>query len=177
MKQQEFQIRDALAEDMGDVERISIANKSQKDPTYWDLCKMRMDSKELSVFVAETPAKEIVGYGLLNWKPKYRLYENLNIPEIQDLNVLPEYRRRGIAKALIRECEEKAAVKGHQEMGISFGLTKEYGYAQKLYISLGYVPDGFGVTYDREPVPHGQLKAVDDNLCLMLIKKLTACPN
>lgn len=57
-------------------------------------------------------------------------------------------------------------------MGIAFGLHSSYGAAQRLYIKLGYIPDGQGATYDRKQIAYGDFKPVDDDLCLMLMKAL-----
>ena len=173
MGQEPIRIEAVGTQGLADIKEVSLGNRSRKDLSYWELSAMRMESNELTAFVAyHEETNKPVGYGFLNWKPKYRVYDQQNIPEIQDLNVLSEFRRQGIAKKLIRACEDLAREKGRSDVGISFGLTRDYGYAQRLYISLGYIPDGFGVTYDREPVPHGQLRAVDDDLCLMLVKSL-----
>jgi len=86
--------------------------------------------------------------------------------------VVPEARRQGIATRLIEECENRAREEGAEQIGISVGLTKDYGPAQRLYVKLGYMPDGFGITWDREPVSHGQRVAVDEDLCLMMVKDL-----
>jgi ribosomal protein S18 acetylase RimI-like enzyme len=112
------------------------------------------------------------GFCLLNWKPRYVLYRRLGIPEIQDINIVPEHRRKGHATALIKWCEGLARAKGCGHIGISVGLTKNYGAAQILYSKLGYVPDGNGVTYDREAVESGRLYRLDDNLALMMLKPL-----
>ncbi len=109
---------------------------------------------------------------LLNWTPRYSLYRRLGIPEIQDLNVLPKYRRRGIATKLIAWCEDAARAKKCELMGMAVGLTKDYGPAQVLYIKLGYMPDGNGITYDREGVKHGTTYPMDDNMSLMLVRPL-----
>lgn len=112
------------------------------------------------------------GYVFLNQKPKYHLYARLGIAEIQDLNVHSDYRRRGHAKKLIQHCENLAREAGDEMIGISVGLTAEYGLAQILYASIGYHPDGNGVTVDRGQVAHGTTVKLDDDLCLMLIKTL-----
>ena len=57
-------------------------------------------------------------------------------------------------------------------MGLAVGLHRSYGAAQRLYARLGYMPDGYGVTYDREAVVPGDFRAVDDELCLMMVKTL-----
>lgn len=115
---------------------------------------------------------EDVGFCILNWKPRYSLYKTLAIPEIQDLNVVPDARRNGAATKLIEQCEALAITEGKNAIGISVGLTRDYGAAQILYIQKGYVPDGYGVTYDREGVQSHRSYPLDDNLSLMMIKPL-----
>lgn len=115
---------------------------------------------------------ELSGFALLNWTPRYSLYRKLDIPEIQDLNVLPAKRRRGIARAIVDYCENAARAKGCQLMGIAVGLTKEYGAAQVMYIKMGYVPDGNGATYDRQGVQANMTYTLDDDFALMLVKAL-----
>ncbi len=114
----------------------------------------------------------LVGYCMLNWKPKYHFFRKFGIPEIQDLNVIPEARRKGVATSLITYCEGLARTKGIEQMGIGVGLLSDYGPAQRLYARLGYMPDGCGVTYDRETVSHGEIRSIDDDLCLMMVKDL-----
>jgi ribosomal protein S18 acetylase RimI-like enzyme len=116
--------------------------------------------------------KKAVGFGILNFEPKYSLYQKLNIPEIQDLNVIPDMRRQGIGTALIAAFEEVAVDQGVEHIGISVGMTKDYGPAQRLYSKLGYIPDGNGITYDREPIDVNRSYPVDDDLCLMMVKEL-----
>ena len=113
-----------------------------------------------------------VAFGILNFEPKYNLYKKLDIPEIQDLNVIPEAREQGVATALVETFEKLARDQGLESIGISVGLTKDYGPAQRLYVKLGYMPDGGGVTYDREGVTVGQAYPADDDLCLMMVKEL-----
>ncbi len=100
------------------------------------------------------------------------LYKKLDIPEIQDLNVASNYRQQGIATKMIESFENLARDQGAEYIGISVGLTKDYGPAQRLYNKLGYAPDGNGITYDRAAVSHGQRVLVNDDLCLMLLKEL-----
>jgi len=45
------------------------------------------------------------GYAILNHQPKYNLYKKLAIPEIQDVFVIPDHRKQGIATQLIHYCE------------------------------------------------------------------------
>lgn len=116
--------------------------------------------------------EKLCGFCLLNWQPRYSLYRKLGIPEIQDLNVLERFRRKGIATLLIEEAEDIARAKKCELVGISVGLTKDYGAAQILYTKLGYVPDGNGVTYDRAGVHLGKSYPMDDNLALMMTKAL-----
>lgn len=116
---------------------------------------------------------EIAAYCVLNWSPKYPMFAKLSIPEIQDLNVAPAFRRRGFATQMIAHCEGLARDKGCEDMGIGVGLVSSYGPAQRLYVKLGYVPDGQGLNYDRQPIGFGEFRPVDDDLCLMLTKPLS----
>ena len=92
------------------------------------------------------------------------------MPEISDLNVLPTFRKNGIGSTLIEQCEELAATKSDL-VGIGVGLYADYGLAQKLYIKLGYTPDGHGITYDYQPVIPGHKYTVDDDLTLWFTKR------
>lgn len=111
------------------------------------------------------------GYGQLNVRPRYALYQKLAYPEIQDVNVLSDYRRQGVATAIIHHLEEEARHQGYQGVGISVGITRHFGPAQRLYWKLGYEPDGYGATHDRIGVEETGRYASHE-LCLMLLKSL-----
>jgi GNAT superfamily N-acetyltransferase len=112
------------------------------------------------------------GLCVLNFAPIYPAFKRLNIPEIQDLNVTPAFRRQGVGAAIIAACENRVRSMGHDMVGMGVGLTSSYGAAQRLYARLGYVPDGAGVYYDGQPVIHGELRSIDDDLCLYMVKEL-----
>ncbi len=84
------------------------------------------------------------GYVTVKWHSEYPSFAEQGIPEVSDLNVLPEFRRRGIASRLVDEAErrifERSAV-----AGIGVGVSADYGPAQRMYVSRGYVPDGRGL--------------------------------
>lgn len=109
------------------------------------------------------------GFAILNYEPRYDLYRRMGIPEIQDVFVLPEARRNGVAKALIRHCEQHVKA---DMVGISVPVSPQFGAAQRLYYQLGYEPDGNGVTYERVALNHGDMVKLDDGLCLMMLKSL-----
>jgi hypothetical protein len=44
---------------------------------------------------------QFAGYVTVNWRPTYIGFSDLGIPEIQDLNVLMMFRRKGIASRLL----------------------------------------------------------------------------
>lgn len=143
-----------------------IAMRGEGDDGYW-----LRSMKERDVFIAALDGRD-AGSVVLNWQPQYSLYRKLDIPEIQDLHVVPDARRRGIGAALIAHCENLIREDGHTQAGISVGLHGAFGAAQRLYVRLGYMPDGNGITYERQPVSAGDRCAVDDDLCLMMVKDL-----
>lgn len=114
----------------------------------------------------------IAGYVHLNFHPLYAPFARLNIPEIQDLFVSPDYRRQRIGENLILACEKIAVERGFDSIGIGVGVSGDFGAAQRLYIKLGYMPDGAGVVFDRQKVQSGDIRPIDDRLCLMVLKTL-----
>jgi GNAT superfamily N-acetyltransferase len=114
---------------------------------------------------------QFAGYLTINWRPIYPGSVELQIPEIQDLNVLPEFRRRGIATQLLDRAEAEVARK-YSAVAIGVGLHPGYNNAQRLYVKRGYIPDGKGITYNDRYVPEGEQVVVDDNLVLHFTKQL-----
>lgn len=63
---------------------------------------------------------------------------HLRVPEIQDVFVLPERRRQGIASQLTRAAEVEAGKRGWES--ISLSVSQEGNeFARRLYAKLGYV--------------------------------------
>ena len=125
-------------------------------------------ASERFVWVAFNQDK-FLGYVTLKLHSEYLPFQEDNIPEIKDLNVLPIYRKQGIGSALIQKAEDKALAFG-KWVGIGVGLTADYGEAQKMYVKRGYVPDGRGVTYTYKTVEWDCDYKVNDDLVLWFIK-------
>jgi hypothetical protein len=104
-------------------------------------------------------------------RSEYPYFLANNIPEINDLNVFPEFRNKGIAGSIIDELEKEIS-ETHETIGIGVGLFKDYGTAQRLYFKKGYIPDGNGLQYNYEEVQPGTHVYVDDDLNLYYTKKL-----
>lgn len=114
---------------------------------------------------------QFAGYVTVNWRPSYPGFSEQNIPEIQDLNILRKFRRRGIASRLLDHAEQEIA---HQSrvVGIGVGLHPGYNEAQRLYVKRGYIPDGLGITYRDRYIHEGEQVLLDDELILHLTKQL-----
>ena len=115
--------------------------------------------------------ERFAGYTTLNWQPTYPPFAEAGIPEIQDLNVLPEFQRQGIATRLLDEAEELVS-ESRSEVGIGVGLHPGYNAARRLYGKRNYVPDGRGITYHNRFLEEGAHIVVDDGLVLHLTKRL-----
>lgn len=112
---------------------------------------------------------EFAGWGHVVDKSDYPHFAENGIPEIQNFDVIPPYRKRGIGSKLLDALEELAFIKSNT-IGIGFGLNVNYGAAQKLYIKRGYIPDGRGMIYNNQPVEPGSQVRADDDLVLFLTK-------
>ena len=119
---------------------------------------------------------QFAGYVTLNRAPDYPGFAALQIPEIQDLNVLPQFRRNSIGSRLLDRAESEAA-KFSAVIGIGVGLHPGYNAAQRLYVMRGYVPDGLGVTYRNRYVEEYAPVTLDDDLLLHLTKRLHEIPS
>jgi len=125
---------------------------------------------ERTVWVARVN-RVFAGYVTLCRYSHYPPFAATEIPEIKDLNVLPQYRNHAIASKLMDEAERAAG--GYSKIvGIGVGMYPDYGVAQRLYVKRGYIPDGRGLCYDYRQLQPGNPTINDDNLVLMLTKKL-----
>ncbi len=139
--------------------------------SFWLEMLDRQAEGKLVVVVARDDTGPL-GYAFLKWQSQYPPFADAGRPEISDLRVARPARRQGVATAIIVRCEQLAAHAGHTSIGIGFGLYAGYGAAQRLYVRLGYVPDGNGLTANCAPVEAGTTVRVDDDLVLWLVKEL-----
>lgn len=124
-----------------------------------------------SIWIAKMNQK-FCAYVTLKWKAEYPFFYKNNIPEIIDLNVLPNFRKKGIGTQLLLKCEQAAKDRGHPEIGLGVGMTRDYGEAQRLYSRLGFLPDGRGLHSKCKEVEYGNSVTLDDDLVLYFTKKL-----
>jgi GNAT superfamily N-acetyltransferase len=122
------------------------------------------------VFVAFVDS-EFAGYVTVIWKSTYPPFADAGVSEINDFNVLPSFRRRGIGSALMDAAE--ATISERSDVaGIGVGMTADYGQAQRMYPKRGYVPDGRGLAQGGEVVKFRQPIVVDDSTALWFTKDL-----
>jgi GNAT superfamily N-acetyltransferase len=130
------------------------------------LAEQRAGTRDILVATVDG---EYAGYVTVRWESPYEPFGG--IPEIQDFNVLPKLRRRGIGTALMDAAEalvaERSAV-----VGIGVGLYPDYGQAQRMYVRRGYLPDGRGLIYDGRQVAPMETIRNDDAATLMFTKQL-----
>jgi GNAT superfamily N-acetyltransferase len=123
-----------------------------------------------AVLVATVDGR-FAGYLTVCWASGYAPFREDGIAEIVDLNVLPEFRRRGIGSALLDAAEALIATRG-DVAGIGVGLYADYAAAHRMYLRRGYLPDGRGVACHGSPAAPGSTVRVDDDLALMMTRRL-----
>lgn len=166
-------IRKAAIDDLPALEGIARGMGQVHETGYFARCLQEQAEGRRQIFLAlEGAAGAAAGYVQLNDYPLYAPFRRFGMPEIQDLNVLPDYRQRGIGAQLVAYCEEVARAAGKADIAISVGLHASFGAAQRLYVRAGYVPDGAGIAYDDVPVRAGEMRPIDDNLTLKMTKSL-----
>lgn len=141
-----------------------------KPAGYFAECCQLQEWGEMVLLVA-AEGDVYCGHVKVVWQSDYIFFRDNGIPEIQDLNVLPGFRRQGIGEGLVAEAEDVIRERSFVA-GIGVGLYADYGSAQRMYTRRGYIPDGRGVMYDGQPVTPGQAYPVDDALILYLTRRL-----
>lgn len=116
-------------------------------------------------------AGEFAGYLTIAWISAYPPFKEAKIPEIQDLNVLKKFQRKGIASKMMDEAEKRIKTRS-PKAGIGVGMPPDYGPAQVMYIRRGYIPDGRGLMCEGLPVEYHTKIIVHDNLSLQMTKLL-----
>ena len=111
-----------------------------------ELCQRyeKENQSEKRVTLVAVSAGQVIGYTNVVWQSDYEPFLEAGIPEINDMSVITRFQKQGIGTALIEKAEKIAIAKDKKEIGIGFGLTPDYGSAQRLYVKLGYIPDGRG---------------------------------
>jgi len=156
-----------------DLQSIAVAFKNmgwKKSATMYRRYLYEQVAGIRTCFVAIVDGK-FAGYVTVNWQPAYVGFAGPNIPEIQDLNVLTKYRRKGIASRLLDRAEGEAARRS-SVVGIGVGLG--YNATQRLYAKRGYIPDARGITYRNRFVEEAASEVVDDDLVMHFTKQLLA---
>ena len=120
-------------------------------------------SEEESTYLVAWEDDQPLGHVHIAWSGTH-----LSVPEIQDVFVLPEHRRRGIATRLSDAAEEKVRERGWAR--ISLSVSKEGNPAARLlYAKLGYVDAGIDpVTVSGTILLRDRPFEVDDTLVYLV---------
>ena len=151
------------------IEGTKETNVSRYDE-YLKMCVKENDEMKRVTFGAFVE-NDFAGMVNVIFKSSYPYFNSNNIPEINDLLVIPRFRNKGIAKKIIDEAESYTA-KSYKKIGLGVGLYKDYGAAQRLYFKNGYIPDGNGLMYNNVEVKPGIHAKVDDDLLIYLYKQI-----
>jgi GNAT superfamily N-acetyltransferase len=143
----------------------------QESTEKWSRYFTEQQAKDRTAIIMEKEGR-IIGYASLLRNSAYPFFKNESIPEINDVWIAEDKRRQGFGTMLLNHLEAMAIKEGYKKIGLGVGLYPDYGQAQKLYFSLGYEPDGKGITYKGAYVTPGVAYPVDDDLLLWLIKAL-----
>jgi GNAT superfamily N-acetyltransferase len=143
----------------------------QRDEAFWRRCLDEQSRGERTTAIA-SEGGAIRGYAQLIWKSAYGSFRAARTPEIRDLMVAEKARRQGIGTGLVVHLGRTAHGAGARQIGSGVGLNEGYGAAQRLFVKLGFMPDGRGLTAGNAPVFPGDSVTADDTLLLWLVRNL-----
>ena len=101
-------IRLLRSDDIDPIADAFAALGWNKPATQYERYLAQQDAGERLVLVGFVH-QAFAGYVTIAWLSEYTPFSVEQIPEIQDFNVLPQYRRRGIGTALMDEAERRIA--------------------------------------------------------------------
>lgn len=151
----EIKIRQAKLEDIGQL--CDARNNEQLFRQYLEEC----DGETAHFLVAEIHGK-IVGFGLVYLDVTKNGKKKSHLPKLSDLYVVEEYRRKGVATALIQARESLAKKYGYSLIYVSIDPMESYemiALAKKLsYFPLQEQPypvsalyyDSQGLAYEKQ---------------------------
>ncbi|MCJ8008548.1 GNAT family N-acetyltransferase [Lederbergia wuyishanensis] len=163
-----LKIRNLLSEDCEIISKAFAEQGWNKPVFQYERYLSEQKEGVRKILVAEYD-NQFSGYLTIKWESDYASFGSKGIPEIVDLNVLIKYRKKGVATSLMDEAERIVSEK-YDSIGIGFGLTSDYGAAQRIYVKRGYIPDGLGVSQNGKFLTYGDKITVDDDLVLYLTK-------
>lgn len=155
----------------GDVDRIFVGlidHDVSKPRVYVEHCWQENLTRQRVTFLALHKG-DLAGWGHLVRESEYAFFREQGIPELKNLDVVPPFRRQGVGAQLM-DTVEQLAFEQYDTIGIGFGLYADYGPAQRMYVTRGYIPDGRGMISHNRPVVPGSRVLVDDDLVLFLTK-------
>jgi ribosomal protein S18 acetylase RimI-like enzyme len=124
----------SLAKEMFEIEPITMPSEANSNK-WLDFVKDGLDKKRTLLLLAKAE-KKIVGFvsATLPREPIFELAESFGI--INELYVLPEFRRKGIGKKLLEECSNRIRAEGFKIVRLSV-LPKDEN-AIRLYQKSGF---------------------------------------
>jgi GNAT superfamily N-acetyltransferase len=149
---------------------VTVTELQQDEVAYVDrylpLNRLDQQRAEGSTYLIAWDHDQPVGHAHVAW-----VGTRLGVPEIQDVFVVPERRRRGTAAQLTDAAEQEAHVRGWDAISLS---VSQYGNvaARELYAKLGYADAGIDpVRVSGTIMLRGRPFEVDDTL-VYLVKSL-----
>jgi GNAT superfamily N-acetyltransferase len=142
---------------------VSVTQLQPSEVAYVDqrlpLSRLGQPLEEGSTYLVAWDDDQPVEHAHIAW-----VGTHLGLPEIQDVFVLPERRRRGIAAQLTRAAEEEARARGSDSISLSVSQEGNVA-ARRLYAKLGYVDAGVDPVRVSEAITvRGRPFEVDDTL-------------
>ena len=135
-----FTIRKIIAQD---VDFILVAFDWQSREQWLRYLEENQSGQRITLLAVQD--ERILGYTNLVWQSDYPPFFEQDIPEINNMHILPDYQHQGIGTALIQACETLVRQTGRSVIGIGVAQAENYAAAQRLYPFLGYFPDGRGL--------------------------------
>ena len=166
----EIKIRKMVERDIREFPQAFSLQGWNKPVSQFQTYFEEQENGKRQLFIATVDGK-VAGYATILPHDKSGPFKDMDIPVINDLNILEKYQKNGVGTALMDYIEN--FVKEYSStICLSVGLHSGYGSAQRMYVKRGYIPDGSGVWFNGEQWKQYEPCVKDDELVLYLSKSL-----
>jgi ribosomal protein S18 acetylase RimI-like enzyme len=134
----QFQIRAARAEDVDGIAALDAWAWPERANPYGARSAPFSTRFSLADLKVALVGRRHIGFVAL--APRTRLAANSHVGLVRSLLVAPDYRRAGVARALLAAAEASASARGFQKIGVNVLSSNSAGLA--LFSKLGFAEEG-----------------------------------
>lgn len=145
-------VRSAKTQDVSQIQDLKSGQLSAETLLAQSEHRLKEVEEGKAAYLIVESHGQIIGHAFIKFYGKSTAPD---YPDIEDLYVHPDFRRKGIATELMSSCEKIAQTRGFKAIGLAAGVDED-DPGRKLYEKLGYIKT------EGQPYVDGIYNGVED---------------